>query len=129
MRTLLAVAAVAVFSTACQSTVPAPAAGQIDHVVLVWLKEPGNEAVRQRLIAEASTFPDRIPGILSLSAGAPLSSDRPVVDDTFDVGFVMRFVDREALAAYEVHPVHQAAVTNVLAPAAQRFVVYDVLVR
>lgn len=106
-----------------------PRSGQVEHVVLVWLKDAGNEAKRSEIIATARSFQKDIPGILSISAGAPLPSDRPVVDDSFDIGLVMRFENAAALAAYETHPVHVKAVQEILKPASKKLQVYDVVVK
>ena len=111
--------------TACSDTHP----GEVAHVVLVWLKQPGDAATKGRLVATARDLAERIPGIRMLSVGDALPSERDVVDDSFDLGLVMHFVDAAALAAYEVHPVHTAAVRDVLAPAAAKLVVYDVALR
>lgn len=110
----------------CQS---APKAGNVEHVVLVWLNEPGNAAIKDRMVAAARTFPREIPGILSMSIGDAVPSDREVVDDSFDLALVMRFTDKAALDAYEKHPVHVKAVKEVLAPNASKLKVYDVTVR
>jgi hypothetical protein len=117
--------------TSCASMCPLVKAspGQVEHVVLVWLKDAGNESKRTELIASAKAFKEQIPGILSISAGTPLPSDRPVVDDSFDIGLVMRFKSKEALAAYEKHPVHVKAVKEALAPASRKLQVYDVVVK
>jgi hypothetical protein len=117
--------------TSCASMCPMAKAspGQVEHVVLVWLKDAGNEAKRSELITAAKGFKKQIPGIISISAGTPLPSDRPVVDDSFDIGLVMRFESKEALAAYEKHPVHVKAVKEALAPASKKLQVYDVVVR
>ena len=108
---------------------PAPKAGQVEHVVLVWLNEPGNAAIKDKMVAACRTFPREIDGILSLSIGDALPSDREVVDDSFDLGIVLRFKDKAALDAYEKHPVHVKAVKEVLAPNASKLKVYDVSVR
>lgn len=110
----------------CQS---APRAGQVEHVVLVWLNEPGNAAIKDKMVAACRTFPREIDGILSLSVGDALPSDREVVDDSFDLGIVLRFKDKAALDAYEKHPVHVKAVKEVLAPNASKLKVYDITVR
>lgn len=115
-------------SLCCPTTAKA-SSGQVEHVVLVWLKDAGNETKRLELIATAKGFQKVIPGIISISGGTPLPSDRPVVDDSFDLGLVMRFESVEALAAYEKHPVHVKAVKEALAPAAKKLLVYDVVVR
>lgn len=100
--------------------------GNVEHVVLVWLNEPGNAAVEEKMIAAARTFPKEIPGILSMSIGDALPSPREVVDDSFDLALVMRFRDKASLDAYEKHPVHVKAVKEVLAPNASKLKVYDV---
>jgi hypothetical protein len=107
----------------------APEAGQVEHVVLIWLKAQGNPAQRDQIVAATKDFQKSIPGILSISAGTALPSDRPVVDDSFDIALVMRFENQAALASYEKHPVHVKAVTEVLKPLAGRILVYDSAVR
>jgi hypothetical protein len=51
------------------------------------------------------------------------------VDDSFDLGLVIRFKDKAALDAYEKHPVHVKAVKEVLGPNASKLKVYDVVVK
>jgi|GEM_PF-304789 len=99
--------------------------GRIQHVVLCWLREPGNEAVRRKLIETTEELAD-LPGVVSVTAGVPLASERPVVDDSFDVGIVFTFRDAEALAAYQVHPRHREAVETVLQPLVEKLLVYDI---
>lgn len=123
---LVAPAWAALLLASCQTTIAPPAApGTVDHIVLVWLKRPGNEQDRQAL-REAGDRLRTIPGILMLDGGTPLPSDRPVVDDSFDVGFVMRFPSKEALDTYEPHPAHQKEVDGVIRPLARKVVVYDI---
>ena len=111
----------------CTGTTAPPApAGTVDHVVLVWLKRPGNEQDRQALRAAGDRLRS-IPGIVFLDHGTPLASDRPVVDDSFDVGFVMRFQSEEALNRYEPHPDHMKEVEGVIKPLSRKVVVYDIL--
>jgi hypothetical protein len=108
---------------------PGPKPGNVEHVVLVWLNEPGNAAVKQKMITAARAFPREIPGILSMSIGDAVPSDRDIVDDSFDLALVVRFKDKAAMDAYEKHPVHVKAAKEVLAPNASKLKVYDVVVR
>ena len=101
--------------------------GKVEHVVLVWLKKPGNAADRAAVVAAAKKFQREIPEIQHLSVGTPLASERPVVDDSFDVGLVMRFANAADLSTYEKHPVHVKAVKEVLQPIAKKLLVYDVV--
>ncbi len=108
----------------------APASGEpadtfVEHVVLVWLKEPENPEHVQRMLDAARTLA-AIPEVLELRAGPPLASEREVVEDGFTLGFVFRFADAAALARYEADPRHQRALREVLVPLAERFVVQDV---
>ena len=102
---------------------PAPR-GRVLHVVVVWLASPGDAAARARVIEASRSF-ERIPGVLSVRAGPPLSGDSPILDASFDVGVVMEFEDADALAAYLAHPRHLAATRDVLRPLSERVVAYD----
>lgn len=110
----------------CGAKCDTPAPGRVQHVVLMWLNEPGNSDARAQLI-EASMGLRDIPGVLAVRVGEPLASDRDIVDDSFDVAIVMTLADAVALAAYESHPDHVAAVNEVLRPNVARFLVYDVV--
>ena len=103
-------------------------AGEVEHVVLIWLKKKGDAATRAKIIETAHTF-RTLPGIIALSAGEPLPSTRPIVDSSFDVGLVIRFENKEALDAYEKNPVHQKAVKELLLPSSKKVVVHDYTVK
>lgn len=127
---LFAVALSCLLSSCAQlACTSAPKSGNVEHVVLIWLNEPGNAAHKDSMAAAARTFPKEIPGILSLSVGDAIPSDRDVVDDSYDLAIVVRFKDKAALDAYEKHPVHVKAVKEVLAPKVSKLKVYDVAVR
>jgi hypothetical protein len=106
----------------------APQGGQVEHIVLLWLKQPGNADQRDKVIAAGKTLRD-IPGVLSVTAGQPLASDRPIVDDSFDVGFVIRFASKAAGESYQTHPLHMKAVAEVLKPLAGKLLIYDYTVQ
>jgi len=97
---------------------------RVTHVVVCWLKTPGDEHARQQLIDDSKSF-TRIPGIVNVSAGRGLPSTRPAVDSTFDVAIVMKFKDEAALAEYSHHPIHLAAVERTLKPLVAKYVIYD----
>ncbi|MCB1277575.1 Dabb family protein [Prosthecobacter sp.] len=100
--------------------------GKVEHIVLVWLKRPGNAADRAALVAAAKRFQAEIKLIQHLSVGAALPSDRDIVDDSFDVGFIMRFANKADMTAYEKHPVHVSTVKQTLMPIAKKVLVYDI---
>ena len=106
---------------------PKPArigAGRVSHVVVCWLKDPGDAAAQSQLVRASESF-RAIPGVEEVVVGWAIPSDRPVVDDSFDLLVAMLFTDQRALRAYESDPLHQQAVRDVLRPHVERFVVYD----
>lgn len=128
LRSLLAVL-LATWLAGCVSSTSAARHGQVEHVVLVWLKQPDDRATFERMCTTARSFEGVIPGLLSVNLGQPVPADGPLTDASFHLGMVMRFRDRQALADYAVHPVHQQAVAEVLLPNSARVLVYDVEVR
>jgi hypothetical protein len=107
-------------------TQPATArpAGGVTHVVLVWLKKPGDPDARAALL-EAPHQLRTIPGVIDVQTGTALPSTRPVVDSSYDVGMVITFADVHALQSYATHPVHLKLVEEVLKPSADHYKVYD----
>jgi Stress responsive A/B Barrel Domain len=97
---------------------------QLVHVVLLWLKEPGNAEHRQQFMNACRKF-NVIPGVLDMRIGEPVESDRAVVDDSFDVGLYVTVADKQALETYLNHPIHVEAVNSVLKPIADKIIVYD----
>ncbi|HWP39691.1 MAG TPA: Dabb family protein [Tepidisphaeraceae bacterium] len=96
----------------------------VGHVVICWLKQPGDAQARHKLIAASASFRS-IPGVVRVSAGQAIAATRPVVDSSFDVAVFIYFRDYDALMQYEHHPVHRDAVQQVLKPLVARYVVYD----
>jgi Stress responsive A/B Barrel Domain len=123
MKLLSALIATALLAS-CATIAPPAKPGTVDHIVLVWLKRPGNEEDKQTLIQQGREL-RAIPGIRFLDSGSALSSDRPIVDDSFDIAFVMRFDSAAALKAYAVHPVHVKAKDELLR-LSRKILVYDV---
>ncbi len=102
----------------------APCATGIQHVVFVWLKNPGDAAQRTAII-DASRELKKIPLVKQLQIGPMVPSDRPVVDSTFDIGISMLFENEGAMREYVVHPEHVRLVNEILKPHAARMAVYD----
>ena len=96
----------------------------IQHVVLCWLKEPGNHLHRNQIIEVSKTFRN-IPSVLEVRVGEVIESDRAIVDDSFDVAILVVVPDRKCLQDYLYHPLHQTAKKKVLLPLVEKVVVYD----
>ena len=94
------------------------------HVVLVWLKQPGNLEHRQRIIEISREF-ETIPGVIDVHVGEVVPSNRPIVDDSFDVGLYMTFSTVDAMNTYLADDRHQQALREVFGPLAERYIVYD----
>lgn len=123
-RPLASLSLASLLLASCATVRPPPASGAVDHVVFVWLKRPGHAEDRAALIEASQALRD-IPGLRALDVGTALPSPRPVVDDSFDLGFVMRFDSAAALKAYETHPRHLAARDRLMA-LSRSVLVYDI---
>lgn len=98
----------------------------LEHVVVVWLKDPGNATHRQTIIDESEVL-RTIPGVLSLKSGAVIPSERTIVDSSFDVALIVSFADAAAMQAYLGHPLHVQLVNETLKPLVAKIRVYDFL--
>lgn len=125
MKTLITLVSI-LSLVSCAGIAPPAPKGSIDHVVLMWQKRPGNADDRQKLISACQDL-RVIPGILILDTGTALPSDRPVVDDSFDLGLTVRFDSAKSLHAYETDPLHVKKVTDVLKPLTKKILVYDMV--
>lgn len=101
--------------------------GQIEHIVYVWLKRPGNASDRAALVRATEEMRSSTGLIDSFQYGTALPNKRPAVDDSYDLAILMRFRDRDALRAFDTHPAHQRAKKEVLLPLARKVMIYDVI--
>lgn len=97
----------------------------VGHVVLVWLKDSGNQQHIEQIIAVSKRLKE-IPEIKLLHVGTAIPSDRKIVDDSFDVGLYMTFDSVKELESYLTHPQHVDAVKKIIKPLSKRILVYDI---
>ena len=102
----------------------APPPNRVNHIVLCWLKEPGNQEQRQQIIEVSKSF-SQLPGVLDVRAGQVIPSDRGIVDDSFDVAIYLTYATVEDMNAYITHPDHQNAVRETFRPLVKKILVYD----
>ena len=98
--------------------------GAVNHIVIAWLKQPGDVEARKRFIETTKGFA-KLPGVIGHQVGPVLPSDRKVADSSFDIAVVITFKDKDALAAYLEHPEHKKGLEEVLKPLVEKVVVYD----
>lgn len=98
----------------------------VTHIVLLWLKKPGAEINRQKIINTSKNL-RLIPELKSISIGKVLTSKRKIVDSSFDIGIVMKFDNKKSMQKYLVHPLHKQMVKQVIMPATKKIVVYDII--
>jgi hypothetical protein len=121
VRSLLLLALLACSSL---STLAHDSNAPVEHIVIVWLQEPGNAQQRTNIIEESQAL-TAIPGVLSLKSGSVVKSERAIVDSSFDVALVISLESQAALDAYLVHPIHVKLVEETLKPLVERIQVYD----
>ncbi|MCK5353926.1 MAG: Dabb family protein [Methyloprofundus sp.] len=97
---------------------------RVSHVVVVWLKEPGNAQMREQFV-KASRALEAVPGVVSRHVSAVIPSERPKVDDTFDVAVTVTFENAQALKKYMQSQKHKNMLKNQLKPLVNRIVVYN----
>jgi hypothetical protein len=76
----------------------------IRHIVMFRWKDSFTDEVRASWIAGLEQLEGNIPGLLSLAHG----SDVLKTDRSWDHVIVADFQDRNALAVYNIHPLHEA---------------------
>jgi hypothetical protein len=98
------------------------------HVVIVWLKQHGDETARRKYI-EGSKRLAKLPGVLGYNIGTPAAVKRekpsPAVDDSYDIAVSSTFESKQALENYLKHPEHHKVVYEVLKPLVEKYKVYD----
>src|SRR6059058_2273635 len=98
--------------------------GQVTHVMLFWLKRPGN-VDDQNLLLRALRTLRRVRGVNDVRVGRSLPVARPDLEQSFDLGVVMTFRDREALEKFERDQRREQAIDAMLRPLVRQYTVYN----
>ena len=114
----------ALFLTSSNAQAANARSGQVTHVMLFWLKRPGNVDDRNVLVRGLRTL-RRVRGVNDVRVGRPLPEDRPGLEQSFDLGVVVIFRDREALEKFERDPRRRGALDAMLQPLVRRYTVYN----
>ena len=97
------------------------AEGQVQHVVICWLKPGGDRAA----VIQSANELAKIDGVLDVAVGGKIAGTRPMVENTFDIALIVTFENEAALRAYENDPIHKRVVEQVVKPNVEKYVVYD----
>jgi hypothetical protein len=94
------------------------------HVVIFWT-DPDKPEAADAILAGGKKYLHSIPGILHFHIGKMVGSQRPVVDQTYQVALNVVFTSKQAQDDYQVHPQHLEFVEHCAKPFAKRVQVYD----
>lgn len=96
----------------------------LSHIVIFWT-DPAQPNAADELIAGANQYLKPIPGVVSYHIGKMVGSQRPVVDQTYQVALNLLFSTHQAEMDYQVHPLHTEFIEKVFKRVCNRVVVYD----
>jgi Stress responsive A/B Barrel Domain len=94
------------------------------HVFIFWT-DPNNPRAVDELVAGAEKYLRPIPGAKSFHVGRMVTSQRPVVDQSYQVALNFIFDSKKSQDEYQVHPLHVEFLEKVFKPLCKRVVVYD----
>lgn len=94
------------------------------HIVIFWT-DPSKPEAADVVLEGAKRLLPNIPGVLNFHAGLMVGSERPVVDQTYQVGLNLTFENKAAESAYQVHHDHIEFVETVFKPNCVKVAIYD----
>jgi hypothetical protein len=105
-------------------------ANRLHHVVIVWLKQTGDTAVRQKYI-EASKAIAKLSGVVSYELGSPATIKRRnsrAADESYDVAVDSVFESQQAYEAFLKDPEYGRIAQDLLRPMVEKYQVFDFIV-
>lgn len=94
------------------------------HIVIFWT-DPTQANAADELIAGANKYLKPIPGLKQFHVGKMVGSQRPVVDQTYQVALNTVFANKQIQDDYQVHPLHLEFVAKYVKPLVKKVTVYD----
>ena len=101
-----------------------PPKGSLHQIGFVWLKDAGNAADQQKIIAAVQEFGRAIPEVKSVAVGKTDGLGGPFSDASYDVSFILTFENDAARLRYNAHPVHEKAAKEVFLPLSRKLLFY-----
>jgi hypothetical protein len=93
------------------------------HHVFFWLKNPANDADLQQLKQGLEQLKS-IPDIRMVHIGVPADTNRPVIERSYSMSWLLVFDTAAAQDVYQDHPIHHKFVAD-CSHLWERVVVYD----
>jgi hypothetical protein len=100
------------------------AADDIHHLILIWQKA-GTPASQTETLLQETRYLEKIPGVKSILINTPVTSDRPVVDDSFSYAILMTFASAQDMQNYQQHPQHLQFLKDNIQGKMEKLVIYD----
>lgn len=101
---------------------------KVHHVVVVWLKQAGDDNVRRQYIQESKRMA-QLPGVLSYDIGSPASIKRghvnAALDESYDLAISSTYESQQAFEAFLKNPEYIRVAQQVLRPLVDKYKVYD----
>lgn len=97
--------AVATASLASAAQATAPKKDIFIHHVYFWLKNPGNEADKTKLLEGLEKL-SKVPTIRMVHIGSPATTTRSVIERSYAVSWLCFFDNLEEEEVYQKHPIH-----------------------
>lgn len=99
-------------------------ADDIQHLILIWQKADTPASQTEALLRETRNL-EKIPGVKSILIRTPVTSDRPVVDDSFSYAILMTFASVQDMQNYQQHPQHVQFLKDHVQGKMEKLVIYD----
>jgi len=97
------------------------------HAVYFWLKKDNPELVEE-FVKEGLPKLAKVPSIQSVSWGPPAGTSREVVDNSYDIAWIVNFASAEDEKKYQVDSLHLVFVEK-YTPIFEKVIVYDNIVQ
>jgi len=94
------------------------------HIVVFWT-DPNQPDAPQKVAEGAKRYLPGIPGLEHFHVGQMVGSERPIVEQSYQVALNTVFTDKAAQDAYQVHPQHLEFVEKIFKPLCVKAVIYD----
>ena len=94
------------------------------HIVVFWT-DPAKPEAADKLINGANELLKTIPGLTHFHIGKMVNSERPVVDQTYQVALNTAFTNKHAQDEYQIHPQHLEFIEKYTKPFVKKITVYD----